>query len=306
MPRITNNNPNYFSVTWEFTTTCNYACWYCVDSLHDGKYRWPDLKKSQIFFEKLAKQHKFVYVSLSGGEPTLWPELITFIKEKPSNVHIDIVTNGSRSLLWWKKASKYLESACISFHPDTADPDHIIEVIKILGNSPVKFVHVWLIAVQQSIEKCFYLYDKIVELNLPVTAAPKALYNMGMKNPQSVIDDNNKDSRVIEFVKRPRIRQAKFDVGQIKATEAYLDGQPMNIPLTVARGENRYKGWNCVVGLKRLNIFPNGNITKGACRSGGIIGNIYDGSFVMPTEPHICDKYDCNCVEEIRLEKWTD
>lgn len=306
MSKITNNKPDYFSITWEFTTTCNYACWYCIDSLHDGKYRWPDLKKSIDFYNNLSQHHENIYLSLLGGEPTLWPDLINFIKYRPKNIICDVVTNASRSSLWWKKASQYLESVCISFHPDTADPDHVINIIKILADSPVKNIHMWILASEKSIDKCFYLYDKVIELNLPINMSPKTIYNMGQKHPQHVIDYNNNNKKVLEFINKPKFTNCQFDISQFKATTGYLDNQPINIPVMVANKENTFLGWNCTIGTKRLNIISNGDIFKGTCRIGGKVGNIYDGTYLPSFDTEKCTKKFCTCIEEIRLEKWTD
>ena len=106
-------------------------------------------------------------------------------------------------------------------------------------DSPVKHINVWLLASKPSIDKCYYLYDKIIELNLPINASPKSLYNMAMSKPQKLIDENNND--VLDFINKPKISQSRFNIAEIKSTELFLDDNLVNLPMMVATKQNALK-----------------------------------------------------------------
>ena len=108
MKEIYSNQRETFLLTWQLTSMCNFSCDYCPDDLHDNMVGFPDYELVLNFIKELSKKHKKVYVDLLGGETTLWPQLLDFLKEikKLSNVMVIIETNGSRSTRWWEEFSK--------------------------------------------------------------------------------------------------------------------------------------------------------------------------------------------------------
>ncbi len=46
-----------------------------------------------------------------------------------------------------------------------------------------------------------------------------------------------------------------------------------------------------------------GEVHRATCRVGGSLGNIYTGTFAIPTEPIICDRNFCTCAADIPLTK---
>ena len=92
---LKNSHPDTCSVTWELTDRCNFSCWYCPEYLHAGTSSWPDLEKSLHYFRFLAERNSGgVFVDMIGGEPTLWPGLLDFIRALPDSVNCEITTNG--------------------------------------------------------------------------------------------------------------------------------------------------------------------------------------------------------------------
>lgn len=80
-----------------FTGGCNFACPFChnstlVTSIESGKISVEDI------FNHLEKRQGIIdAIVVSGGEPTLQPDLIDFIKKvKQYNVLIKLDTNGTR------------------------------------------------------------------------------------------------------------------------------------------------------------------------------------------------------------------
>jgi hypothetical protein len=66
---------------------------------------------------------------------------------------------------------------------------------------------------------------------------------------------------------------------------------------------NQFKGWSCNAGIESLMINWDGEVHRATCRVGGSLGNIYTGTFAVPTEPIICDRNFCTCAADIPLTK---
>lgn len=84
---------------YEVTPNCNHDCSYCYNV---WKYReYPqgqllDLKQWREVTERLIEQTNIGTVSISGGEPTLYPYLVGLIKYlRSKKINVNLLTNGS-------------------------------------------------------------------------------------------------------------------------------------------------------------------------------------------------------------------
>jgi hypothetical protein len=66
---------------------------------------------------------------------------------------------------------------------------------------------------------------------------------------------------------------------------------------------NKFKGWKCSAGIESLMINWDGDVHRATCRVGGSLGNIYQGTFLQPVDPVICDRNFCTCAADIPLTK---
>jgi MoaA/NifB/PqqE/SkfB family radical SAM enzyme len=93
--RLPNSGP--ISINLDLTSTCNFLCPHCVDSMiiNTGEYmKLQDIKKT---IDVLQAKGLLSVILLGGGEPTLhkdFGEVVGYLKKK--RVQIGIVTNGSR------------------------------------------------------------------------------------------------------------------------------------------------------------------------------------------------------------------
>ena len=67
---------------------------------------------------------------------------------------------------------------------------------------------------------------------------------------------------------------------------------------------NKFKGWDCNAGIESLMINWDGDVHRATCRVGGSLGNIYNGTFIVPEDPVICDRNFCTCAADIPLTKF--
>ena len=145
LTKIENNSPsNRLRIEYMLGNFCNYKCNYCFPGSNEGTVPWPNIDIVKENLSHLLDQYRKInktqiQLYLIGGEPTVWkdlPEFCNFFKTKYSTL-INISTNGSRSLKWWKENSKYFDQIEISVHHEYAKLDHLIKVSDIIYESNV-------------------------------------------------------------------------------------------------------------------------------------------------------------------------
>jgi MoaA/NifB/PqqE/SkfB family radical SAM enzyme len=81
------------------------------------------------------------------------------------------------------------------------------------------------------------------------------------------------------------------------------DEQVMHANDVIKLHKNNFKGWKCNAGIESLMINWDGDVHRATCRVGGSLGNIYTGTFTVPTEHIICTRNSCTCAADIPLSK---
>jgi len=72
----------------------------------------------------------------------------------------------------------------------------------------------------------------------------------------------------------------------------------------INRGQTNFKGYECDLGLRSLFISALGEIKRGNCMVGGIIGSINEPDLIQwPTESIICPYNICNCSSDVNINK---
>lgn len=300
---LTNDNPNSLNIAWELTTTCNYSCWYCPDYLHNGRYKWPNLESSLAFFNELAKRKDIIHIDMAGGEPTLWPELDEFLLRKPSNAVIEVSSNGSRTIRWWQKNFKYIDGVCLTFHPDTADPEHFYNLCEVLEKYEDKIINVFIMATKTRIDVCKDLYNRLFDSEFKISVSTKVLEDRVRKQNDRRFIDNNGSQEIKDFLNQ-QFDRCRVSTYKSKPNEVYMDGVLFNHRISPLNNTNRFYGWQCNVGINRLHIRANGDVFRATCRVGGVLGNINESSSITYDQtPVICKMASCGCLDEIKVEK---
>lgn len=293
---ITNDAPTTCSVAWEISNKCNYECWYCPKVLHSGTSGWPDLQKVLDFFNFLSQKNEYVYVSISGGEPTLWPELGFFLEKIPENIQADIITNGSRTIAWWNKIKTHLgknrNRVIFSFHPNTANENHIISIVNLLKSSDI--VCFVLILLDPSHEKRLTEFAKLLKENeINYTFKPIIPNYDG-----SVMDYTEDQKNIIENERFISEKDKNF----IRPNEIIVNEKIITTPSKlVIDKSNNFFGFSCMAGVKRFYINHNRDIFAGACKALklGTLDN-----YKILNKAMTCPKKACQCLDDIRILKW--
>lgn len=302
----------YIYVDWDITSRCNYACYYCNPEAHDGKYNFPDLDVAKNFVDKVDEQYKdikeFAVYNIFGGEPTIWRELPEFskhVKQINSKNVLQLLTNGNRTLSWWKRNAPHIDKVIVSVHVAQANIVELVSKFNELAND---------IVVDFQIAMDIEIFDKCVEcfnyakenLNESISLRTKPLrkilgdselmpYTDIQKSVLSTL--KNKNGRTIDGIASP----------MVKKNNGKLIDNNVDITELVINKENNWKGWACWIGIDTINITREGNITIGSqCNPNLIIGNINNLDFNFPLKPIIC-KYDmCGCYADIHTRKVKD
>jgi hypothetical protein len=81
------------------------------------------------------------------------------------------------------------------------------------------------------------------------------------------------------------------------------DNQVIHANDVIKLHKNQFKGWSCNAGIESLMINWDGEVHRATCRVGGSLGNIYNGTFNVPTNAVICTRDFCTCAADIPLTK---
>lgn len=320
-------DPKHLDIRWLPNNVCNFKCRYCFPDSNTGTCRSPqdlDLIVNNFdhlinsYKEKLGKEKVNLYIA--GGEPTLWKDLDRFIhsiKEK-QDVYISLITNGSRTLRWWKDHGHNIDNVHLTHHVKQANLDHTIAVADILYNHGKKTTVKVLMdstcwdecvsAVEylkkNSKTKFFIQVAEVIEQdNLQhYTKEQKSYMKWGIKRipPLTWFWKNR------HFFKDGEIRYTEsvgtFDNGKkIRAgSGTYLN-----------KNLNTFKGWDCNIGLDSVFINFDGSI-QGACGEKvygldytyNILDTDFSKKFNIELKPTKCSQCICACSPETHLTKF--
>jgi len=132
---------NKITISWSPTKRCNYDCSYCTPDIHDNHSPFPDLEdmiqRATDIFNRYPDSAKFE-INISGGEPTLWPDLLQWIKHikslKPM-MRVRLLTNGTAPI---EKLIDYHEHCflIISLHHEYVTDKLLNKLEQFIKNTP--------------------------------------------------------------------------------------------------------------------------------------------------------------------------
>ena len=316
---IKNNQPtDTLRIEYMPGNFCNHKCHYCFPGSNEGDYPWPDVIQVIDNFEHLLTHYKLhgktkSDIFIVGGEPTVWKELpilCKFLKDNFGST-IEISSNGSRSLEWWKENARYFDHVGISVHREFAKLDHIIEVCNILYENNV-LVSADVLMDPDAYEQCVDIVEylkKFAAHKWPIIAKVVHFNGLHRYTDQQLeyFDESIKQYPPLDWYhsvshKERREVTITYDNNEVVTTnsDSWLTRNNLNY----------FKDWECNIGVDFIKIFPNGNIT-GNCQqtlyNDSTIHNFNHVDFrktFMPTiGPVICTKQVCGCNEETVCNK---
>lgn len=307
--RIEHEFPEYASyvvINWCLSNICNYACSYCPDELHNRSRQWLPLEEIKGFCERAIRHYegKKLYFEFTGGEVTLWRDFIPLCSHlKSLGAEVGFISNGSRALDWWASAIPHFDQVCLSFHSELAKPGHFLDVVKLLHRD--RRVHVNVMMKPETFDYCVEFARKVIELeNVSIALQPLVI---DFQDRLYVYTDAQKAvlaGQQENFSSKVRYtRQFTTYRGSMAAITRKGERNVFPAHHFIATGMNNWFGWDCYIGVEQIVVDMLGNIKRGWCDVGGVIGNILDPKLMLPVVPIRCNKTMCHCNFDIMATK---
>lgn len=301
---------NILTVDWILSNVCNYKCSYCSPDSNGGDLYWPEIEQCRIAIQRITEQssHDHRIYTILGGEPTVWKnftQFVNMIKDIDNNSLINILTNGSRTISWWKKTKPYLDKVSISYHHEQADTDHIIEVVNTIQYDCQ--TNIQMLMDINSWDKCVQIYEKLKASTVVPIQIKKLQIEFGNHEWMPYTDEQRAwmITSHKETANRPSTKRNKTSLG----INCYYDDGTItqeNSHILIQEGKNKFTGWVCNIGRDLLVIKPNGDIVPAnACNQNVVIGNlkIAPEKINLLTSPIICKYKECTCGSDIEITK---
>jgi len=307
-------------ILWSLWDKCNYRCSYCTPWNYAGNLsNWLTLDKAievvdsihEHYIEKLGK--KFVQISFTGGEPTLFrrfKELCQFIHEK--NIFLGITTNGSRDWNYWSEISSLFQTISISYHPQFSNDDALLNLLIQMEKSP----QTCLPAVRLMMHSNLELWSKCVEFSKKLK---EHLTNWAIEFTRIQNDFGEGMTPVhytedqLAFLVSSQFEEKIAERGLIPRNQIVIDqmayyenGSEFRLRTNdlLNRDEIYFKGWSCDAGLESLFIGPSGGVYRAGCKVDGEIGSFGEAQkFELPSQGVICPFKKCSCTSDISISK---
>jgi MoaA/NifB/PqqE/SkfB family radical SAM enzyme len=314
---------NIFRVSWSPDYFCNYKCSYCWPGYnHPTRSHLPidvlisGFKILKTKIEKLNVNH--LYLTFSGGEPTLVPNFLDLIREynfsEMSNLKtLNIITNLTQGKKWWNDffASTYqIDNVYVtaSWHRES-----INDII--LGRK--KFVDFF-----NMIRKFQDSRNNQLGFNITMVIPPSqfddiytdALYFRSKNIPTTIRVER-------KFVNGIMLNHPDYTNDMIESIICWYDGikNPYffhknksnilyynDVEQTIALEHTDYIGWKCHAGYDYIIIDPSGNIKRGQYCKDKIIGNIKNDNYELYSEPKKCITVKCGCSTDMNSIKFLE
>ena len=302
MHSVRSGDPSVMEIEWLPHNKCNFKCSSCHEDLNSGTSLFPSLDNSLRFFnflnDEINPNKKFL--SISGGEPTLWPNLSEFVNLIDKSYRVSIVTNGSRTINWWStfvSKTPTLLGVTISVHFEFADLNHTINVIEMI--SKIYNVTVLILYKPEYKELIKDFLSKLVSNNYKINILINPIRNVYGKSIDYDIEDQ-------EFIKTFYYNKSEtlhdpfwdFYVDEKKEKSNYIKH-------LIANKLTKFKGWYCNIGKNRLCIWHDGSIYPANCLTAKkyYLGNIND-SEIIKLNGAICENDYCGCLPDVKVPKW--
>lgn len=286
-------------VTWCFFNVCNYSCTYCGPFFNDGTKVGVDLPTAERFVRSILRQHpeKKFFFEFTGGEITLFdgfPQLAKLLKDL--GCEVALISNGSRELTYWEELAGFVDHVALSFHPESASPDHFFDVLSVLEARVT--THLFVMALQPRFEELREFAGKVQDRFPSVSVSFDTILNANMAYTQKQMFELT--HQLIRDQERARTFPGQSLGLFSKPHKPYRktmvltgdDGATTEIDPRFDRN-NSWKGWSCSAGIENILVDWDGNIFRGWCKVGGAIGNVRDESITFPEDWISCTKDLC-------------
>jgi organic radical activating enzyme len=287
---------DWFLVSWTLSNKCNYRCSYCPDFLHNGSSGQPDWETVSNFIKNFKIPGKKICYRITGGEPTFWKHFVDMAKLVKDEGHaFSFITNGSRTVEYYKTISQYTDGMIISYHPEYADIQHFIDV----ANKVYCETAINLMMVPDQFDEQVAIAKRMYNDTTRLAIWPKVIVDKTSLDYVTNEVSNYTEEQQKIISEWPYFR--KLNDEHLHRGDILYNEQPITANDLIVKELNNHKGWKCWAGLHMIKIDMYGKIFRSECEQGGPIGDLKD--YNLPTETITCGKTVCACLSDIYLMK---
>lgn len=301
MYKVTSRWPHRGSIKieWNIGKRCNYDCSYCPSSIHDNTSPHTDIEVLKTAVDKLMTLGKPIRLSFTGGEPCVHPkfdELVKYCKHV-GVTWISVTTNGTRPYEFYASlpVNQYVFSIHLEYDwmrvSNTLRKLADMTSINLIGQIMAHHDHMPMVKLTREVLNQEGIPNTVRRIRW--TEGDHDLFDDMRYHPDDLAWIKEQDATV----KANTIIESKGDEGEGPV------GQYIHANDIIKLHLNKYKDWTCNAGIESLMINWDGEVHRATCRVGGSLGNIYEGTFLQPVEPIVCDRNFCTCAADIPLTK---
>lgn len=292
MYKVTSRWPHQGSIKieWNLGKRCNYDCSYCPSSIHDNSSAHTNIEVLKKTVDKLMTLGKPIRLSFTGGEPCVHPKFTELVKYcKHVGVKwVSVTTNGTLPYEFYSVLDA--DQIVFSIHLEY-DWKRVFNTVESVVNLTDKKVIAQIMAHHDHMDAVLQLRAKCLLAHIPNTVR-RIRWTEGDRD---LFDDMRYNANDLNWLKEQEATVQGNCV--IDDTEVIHSNDVIKLHL------NKYKDWTCNAGLESLMINWDGEVHRATCRVGGSLGNIYEDTFLQPTEPVLCDRNFCTCAADIPITK---
>jgi MoaA/NifB/PqqE/SkfB family radical SAM enzyme len=279
-------------VEWNIGKRCNYDCSYCPESIHDNHSPHTDINILERAVDRLCELDKPLRISLTGGEPCVHPDIEDFLAYlKQKNIYwVNLTTNGTRAGSWYLNNEMYFNHLVFSLHFEH-DWQRVVKTINQYYDSTERDFFVNIMAHHAHMNSVRKVVKEFQEKGIKF-AVRRIRWTEGDHN---IFDDMRYDGKDLEWL--------LAQDATAKPNCRVDDDKVMHANDIIKLHLNKFKDWSCNAGIESLMINWDGDVHRATCRVGGSLGNIYQGTLVVPTAPIICTRDWCTCAADVPLTK---
>jgi sulfatase maturation enzyme AslB (radical SAM superfamily) len=311
---VSTQESNVLQVRFWPTDICNFDCSYCFPGSHDNKFRFPadtnlalnSFRKIFDFYKAQGKT-KFHLMIGGGGEPTLWPDLNIFCRQirESYDVHITLITNGSRTIRWWEEHLQSFDDVVLSCHNEYVDIEHQKTVGDLLFASGVKVTALMLMD-EKHWDKCVSYVELMKMSKYPWTIEAKPIVDALGHGMDCYSEEQ------IAYITTKRIPNSEWifkhfaDIKMYESVSLFDDGTATvnRSPEIITNKHNYFYNWSCNVGKESISIDVAGNVL-GSCQVPVFDQpvNIFKELPTLALNDITCPKLYCSCQPDTHITK---
>ena len=301
-------------IEWKLHNVCNHNCSFCGSRHKDGSQRWFSLEKYKEYTDKLVQAcgDSPFWIQITGGEPTLFPDLLPLLEYmKSKGAKISLISNGSRTMRWWKEAkeAKVLDYLFITYHSEqTNDYKHITEILNLFHDEPIEVICLITHAIN-SIDQAFEARDYIVE-NTGSTVTLKSMvfgdfdiYELYTADQLARLKKNNWVYGNLRSTKSLSPIPDHYKINHTLKVTYNKENLAIKIDpqMLMKNQQNKFVGWDCAIGNNNMRI-DHDIIYRGVCEVGG--QRHLDDEVIGFTDDYIpCTSRECFCGTDMIATK---